>query len=192
VSVRRSRLVALLAVLACITLAAAGVKASTDFGEYQVLHARLGEPSVVEDGEITVQGVQVGTSLAKEGTVTATSPGMFVAVTVEGAATGSESLLRSEARLLARGDRVYDRYGSFNSFNAKPGFAERVDFVFEVDPAEIDDLTLEIWRVEIVHGYQARLQVHLGITPGNADAWRAAGAGRVIEPVTIPVSRVLS
>jgi len=87
----------------------------------------------------------------------------------------------NESRLLADGDRVYSLYDD-STLSAAPGFVQDLDYLFEVDPAALDDLTLEVSQSEIVHGYQSRVQVHLGITPANAAAWRTAGQGRALEP----------
>jgi hypothetical protein len=64
------------------------------------------------------------------------------------------------------------------------------DVTFEVDPARIDDLTLELYETEFVSGYQQRLRIHLGITPGNADRWRAAAKDQVLSPAD-PSTRAL-
>lgn len=178
---RRSRLVALLAAIVCVALAAVVLRSAETKPEYAVVRGTLGAPTVVEDGEITVADVRVGSQLTRDGSVTDTTPGMFVVVSVTAAATGTRELTRGDARLLARGGRVYSSYG-FSSVHAAPGFAEHTDYLFEVDPQAITDLTVEIWQVELIHGYQQRQQVHLGITAENAAAWRTAAAGQAVEP----------
>ncbi len=65
------------------------------------------------------------------------------------------------------------------------------DFLFEVDPKEIDDLTLEIWSQGIVYGYHDRARIHLGITPGNADQWREAARDGLITQEPYSESEVL-
>jgi hypothetical protein len=190
VTVRRSRLVALLAAIACVAVASAGLGASEAAPEAEVVRARLGAPTTTQDGQVTVDQVRVGTSLGSGGQVTDTTPGLFVVVRVRAAATGPRDQVFTDSRLLARGDRVYAPYDT-TSARAAPGFVESVDYLYEVDPAGIDDLTLELWRDEIVHGYQQRVQVHLGITRANADAWRDAGARRVLEPDRYGTTRVL-
>lgn len=179
---RRSRLVALVTALLCVALAAAALRTAEAAPPYEVVRGTVGVPVAVEDGEITVGTVRVAVQLTSEGTVTDTTPGMFVVVSVTATATGRETFRRSDVRLLARGDRVYGHYGLNGTVVAAPGFEQRLDLVFEVDPASIDDLTLEIWQAELIHGYQQRLQVPLGITSGNAAAWRAAGADQAVEP----------
>ena len=178
---RRSRLVALLVAIACVTLAATAVRVSEARADYDVVRGRLGAPARVQDGELSVDRVRVGTQLTRNGAVVDTTPGMFVVVHVIGAATGVRTLRYTDSRLLTAGSQVYDAYGLSSSVAAPPGFASAVDFLFEVDPARIDDLTLEVWQPEIIHGYQSRVQVHLGITGDNAEQWRAAGAGQVVE-----------
>jgi hypothetical protein len=62
-----------------------------------------------------------------------------------------------------------------------PGFETSVDIVFEVDPARIDGLTLEIWPSEFISSYQQRVRIDLGITTANAEQWRTAAKDRGIE-----------
>ncbi len=189
--VRRSKLVALVAAVVCVAVAAAALRTAEAAPPYEIVRGTIGTAVAVEDGELTVGDVRVATQLTREGTITDTTPGMFVVVGLTAAATGRESLSRSDARLLARGDRVYTDYGGNATVSAAPGFEERLDLVFEVDSASIDDLTLEIWRSEIIHGYQQRLQVHLGITPDNAVQWRDAGLGQAVEPNPYGTTRAL-
>jgi hypothetical protein len=83
------------------------------------------------------------------------------------------------ARLLS-GDVRYEGYQLSSGVNSDPGFQTSVDGVFEVDPAQIDDLTLEMGSNEILYGYQQRVRIKLDVTRANAEEWRAAGQG-VIE-----------
>ena len=179
--VRRSSLVGLVAAVACAAAGAAGVRASDSGQDYEVSRGQLGAPTVAQDGEVTVSDVRVGTSLTADGAVTGSTPGLFIVVHVSGAATGPNRFVLNESRLLADGDRVYSLYDD-STLSAAPGFVQDLDYLFEVDPAALDDLTLEVSQSEIVHGYQSRVQVHLGITPANAAAWRTAGQGRALEP----------
>jgi hypothetical protein len=180
VRVARSRLVALLTAIACVALAATAVQVSEARPEYDYARGAVGRPVAVEDGEVSVDDVRIGTRLTRSGEVMDTTPGAFVVVAVTVAATGASDLLYSESRLVTRGPRVYDAFTT-QSLSAAPGFAARVDYVFEVDPGAIEDLTLELGRLEIINGYQARVQVHLGITRANAGQWREAAAGRSVE-----------
>jgi hypothetical protein len=59
-----------------------------------------------------------------------------------------------------------------------------MDFVFELDPARIDGLTLELWRGEIVMGYHQRVRVPLGVTGDNADQLRSSAQRPIVEPQT--------
>jgi hypothetical protein len=78
------------------------------------------------------------------------------------------------------GDRRYEAFGLFGPGNLEPGFQATHDAVFEVDPVTIDHLTLELYPVERVSGFTERTRIHLGITPGNAEQWRAAGQDQPI------------
>ncbi|SDT42687.1 hypothetical protein SAMN04488543_4326 [Friedmanniella luteola] len=188
--VRRSRLVALLSAIACVALAATAVQVSEARPDHEYLRGQVGRPVAVEDGEVLVDDVRVGTQLTRSGEVMDTTPGAFVVVGVTASATGHREVLFGSSRLVTRGPRVYDAFTS-QSVRAAPGFAERLDYVFEVDPTAVEDLTLELWRVEIISGYQARVQVHLGITADNAAQWREAAAGRRVEIDTNRTTRAL-
>jgi hypothetical protein len=190
VRARRSRLVALLTAIVCVALAATVVQVSEARPEHDYLRGQVGRPVQVEDGEVLVDDVRIGNRLTRRGEVMDTTPGAFVVVGVTVAATGTHELLLSDSRLVTRGPRVYDEFG-LQSSRAAPGFSERSNYVFEVDPGEIEDLTLELWRVEIISGFQARVQVHLGITADTADRWREAAAGRSVEIDTDAETRAL-
>jgi hypothetical protein len=86
----------------------------------------------------------------------------------------------TETRLLSNRVRC-DSYESLGGLIASPGFQTSVDEVFEVDPAQIDDLTLEMWPSESISGYQEHVRIKLGITANNAEQWRAAAKDRGIE-----------
>lgn len=188
--VRRSRLVALLTAIVCVALAATAVQVSESRPEHDYVRGQVGRAVQVEDGEVLVEDVRIGNRLTRSGEVMDTTPGAFVVVSVTVAATGTHELLYSDSRLVTRGPRVYDDFSSQSS-RAAPGFSEQSEYVFEVDPGAIEDLTLELWRLEIINGFQARVQVHLGITPDNADQWRDAAAGRSIEIDTNATTRGL-
>ncbi len=178
--VRRARVVALLTAIACVALAATAVQASESRPEHDYVRGVVGRAVGVEDGEVSVDQVRVGSQLTRAGEVMDTTPGAFVVVRVTVAATRAHQIRLSNSRLVTAGPRVYDEFTA-QSLSAPPGFSSRMDYVFEVDPNAIDDLTLELWRTEIISGYQARVQVHLGITPDNAEQWRDAAAGRRVE-----------
>jgi hypothetical protein len=102
-----------------------------------------------------------------------------VAVAVTGAATGPRELSLGSAELVSK-DVHYKTYGLTSVF-AAPGFKTSTDIVFEVDPARIEGLTLEMWRNEVISGYQQRVRIPLGITAANANQWRDAARGWGID-----------
>ena len=108
---------------------------------------------------------------------------MFVVVHVDAEATGPDKLSLQSATLLADGGLSYGTYDALAGVSAETGFAVSTDVTFEVDPARIDDLTLELYETEYISGYQQRLRIHLGVTAGNADRWRAAAKDQVLTPV---------
>ena len=175
----RSRGVGVLAAIALVAASAVGLRLSDpERQEFQVIDGVVGQPIKVNDGEVTVNEIRVATALKKFGEVRDTTDGMFVVVKVTGAATGPKPLSLLAARLLS-GDLRYEGYSMNVGVTAEPGFQMTRDSVFEVDPAQIDDLTLEVGSNEILHGYQQRVRVKLGVTSGNADQWRAAANGQI-------------
>jgi hypothetical protein len=164
-----------------VALAGVGLRLSEAGAEAdaQVVTGVLGQPVRVNDGEITVTEVRVGTSLKSFGDVDR-SPSMFVVIRTLAAATGSKDLNLSESTLTS-GDATYESYSSFSGVRSDPGFRTTNDLVFEVDPTRINDLALQLSSLEIVSGYQQHVRIHLGITAGNADQWRAAAKDQVVE-----------
>ena len=61
----------------------------------------------------------------------------------------------------------------------------------EVDPAQIDDLTLEIWHQRVVHAYHQRGRIQLGITADNSEQWRRAAHDRDVELRFDPAAEAL-
>jgi len=178
-----SKSVGVLAAITLVAVSAIGLRLSDpEEQQFQVINGVVGQPVKVNDGEVTVTQVRSGTVLRQFGQVQDSTDGMFMAITVTGAATGPKPLELNAARLLA-GDIRYEGYQMSSGVNAEPGFETTVDVVFEVAPEQIDDLTLEIGSNEVLHGYQQRARIKLGITPANADQWRAAANG-LIEPAT--------
>lgn len=178
-----SKSVAVLAAIALVAVSAIGLRLSDpEKQQFQVVNGAVGQLVKVNDGEVTVTQIRVGTVLRQFGQIQDSTDGMFMAIRVTGAATGGRPLELNAARLVA-GDIRYDGYQMSSGVNAEPGFQTTVDVVFEVAPAQIDDLTLEIGSKEVLHGYQQRARIKLGITPANADQWRTAANG-LIEPET--------
>ena len=170
--------------LAMVALATAGLRLSDREEErFEVVSGVLGEPLAVETGEVTATAVRVGTGIEEFDGIGNQTAGSYVMVSVTFAATGSEELFFGKARLLSR-DRQYDAYRTLNSGGplVPPGFESTGDLIFEVDPADLADLVLELYSLEILSGYSERVRIHLGITPENAAQWRAAAQDRAVEP----------
>jgi len=176
---RRSVLLSWLAALACIVVAAVALQVSEPPSDRtQNVTGVRNEPVSYGDGSVTLGSVRVGQGLDHFGGVSRTV-GMFLTVDVTLSAEGNRVLSLGQFQLLS-GDRVYDDY-SVAGLRVQPGFAERTTVAFEVDPQRIDDLVLQVGRGEVVSGYHQQLRVHLGITPENADAWRRASVGQVLD-----------
>ena len=162
-----------------VAVAAVGLRLSEDTSEFEVVSGNLGESVEIEDGVITATQVQVGVATARLDEVRQRTDGMFVLVSVQTTATGREKLTLANANLLAAPGRT--DFNASGGASAEPGFTGFTDLLFEVDPAQIDDLTLEIGRRELLSGYSQRVRLHLGITSDNADQWRAAARDQIIE-----------
>lgn len=169
----RSKLAGLLAAIALIGLSAVGLRLSESEEKFQVISGGLGENVKINNGEVSVTQVRVGNFIEEYDQIGDRTPGMFVAVTVTGAATGPKELKLSEARLLSK-DVRYESYKITGGLNISPGFQTSFDTIFEVDPTQVDDLTTEMWPGEAISGYQQRVRIKLGITAANAEQWRAA------------------
>lgn len=179
----RARLLRGLVALALVTLAAVGLRLSEGVVERdaEVVRGVLGEPVAISGGTVTADRVRVGTTLLRFERVEATTAGLFLAVRVEVAATGTTSTPGYQSTLVS-GDRRYANTSTLGLAVVEPGFAEVRDVVFEVDPARIDDLTLELTPGGFLSGYSEHARIHLGITPDNAEEWRTAGRDQSIEP----------
>lgn len=177
--VSRDKVTGLVVALACLAFSAIVLKVneSPEFGYVDGVREQVVS---IEQAEVTAGEVQVGTRFVRNGMVEAETAGLFVAVEVTLAVPGSQRVILNQSRLITK-ERTYENW-SRSLMSADPGFTQTLDLVFEVDPAQIDDLTLEIWNGGVVHGYYQRARIHLGITSENAEAWRQAGAGRLLEP----------
>ena len=177
----RAKVVALLLSLLSVGVMAAALRVSDDRLDFQVVSGVAEETLSVRGGELSAGNVRVASQLTREGAVLSETTGMFVVVEVRLAATGNRDITLTGPKLLTADGRTYTTYDS-SLLKAVSGFRTRNDAVFEVDPAHIDDLTIQLWEGEIVSGYQQRSRIHLGITPGNANQWRAAGRNSGVEP----------
>jgi len=175
VRISRDKLVGVVVALACLAFSAVGMKVY-DSPEFMYVDGVRNEPITIEQSELTVSDVTVGTRLVDDGEVKAKTTGMFVAITATLAVPGSQKVILNQSQLITQ-TRTYDSWSSA-SLSAEPGFADTEQLFFEVDPAQIDDLTLEIWPSGLVHGFYARGRIHLGITAENAEQWRQAASGR--------------
>lgn len=129
-----SKLVAALLVVVCVLVAAVAVRVSEPNANYHLQVGRLGEPFRVDEAEVTVSRVRVGTALAVAGEVTARTPGPFVVVAAEMVnIEGREATYLGDHRLLSE-HRTYAPYLSGTTLGPDPGYAATIDLAFEVDP----------------------------------------------------------
>ena len=168
-----SKLAGVVAAIALVAVSAVGLRLSDPRGTVDMVSGVPGKPVTINDGELSVDRVRVGTVLTQNDEVRDRTAGMFVAVAVTGAATGPRELSLGSAELVSK-DVHYKTYG-LTSLVAAPGFKTYTNIVFEVDPARIEGLTLEMGG-EVISGYQQRVRIPLGITAANANQWRDARA----------------
>lgn len=186
--ISRDKLVGVLVALACLAFSAVGLQVN-DPPEFTYVDGVRGQTIGLEQAELIVGEVEVGTRLVDRGRVEAETQGMFVLVRARLEVPGPRRVSLNATHLLTA-DRTYDQWSS-NALRADPGFAQEEDLVFEVDPAQIDDLSLEIWAASTVQGFYQRARVHLGITPENADQWRRAAEGRELQPAVSGTTEAL-
>lgn len=188
----RARLVAAVLAILLVTVAAIAQHLSDPSASYELVRAPLEQPTAYDSGQVRVSDVRIGTEL-REGDTRYPTQGMFVVVNVAVRATGRASVTTASSQLRAEGGVTYSPTFSLGEIiKADAGFETARDLVFEVDPARIDDLTLELWDQGTVYRYYQRTQTPLGITSANAGAWVEAGKGRSVTAVRDDVTTGLS
>ena len=186
----RARLVSAVLAILLVTVAAVAQRLADPASAYEVVRAPLERPTAYGSGQVRVSDVRVGTEVL-EGDDRTPTQGMFVVVNVAVRATGRDVVTVASSQLRAESGMTY--LPAFSGLvKAEPGFETARDLVFEVDPARIDDLTLELWDQGLVYRYYQRTQTPLGITAGNAGAWVEAGRGRSVVAVRDDVTTGLS
>ncbi|HEY0237993.1 MAG TPA: hypothetical protein VGC37_05070 [Friedmanniella sp.] len=188
----RARLISTLLAILLVTVAAIAYRLSDQISDSQLVRAPLDRPTSYESGQVRVSDVRVATEL-REGDDRFPTAGLFVVVHVAVRATARDTVGAASSQLRTAGGVTYlPTFGSGSGVRALPGFETARDLVFEVDPARIGGLTLELWDQGTVYRYYQRTQTPLGITPGNAPQWAAAGAGRSVVVVRDDVTTALS
>ena len=188
----RSRLVRAVLAILLVTVAAVAQHLSDPDSSYELVRAPLEQPTAYGSGQVRVSDVRVGTEV-REGDSRYSTQGLYLVVNVAVRATGRDAVTTASSQLRAEGGVTYlPTLGLGATVTAEPGFETARDLVFEVDPARIDDLTLELWDQGLVYRYYQRTQTPLGITAGNARQWVEAGAGRSVVAVRDDVTTGLS
>lgn len=177
--VERSRVASAVLAVLLVTVAALGYRLSEPDGENELVRAPLDQTVAYASGTVRVSDVRVGTTV-REGDHEWRTLGLFVVVGVTLSAGGRDGLLISDTQLRTRSGATYSNVVGSQVIKADPGFETSQDYVFEVDPQRMDDLTLEVWRKGVTYRYYERLQTPLGITRANVEQWRQAGAGRLL------------
>jgi len=182
--IARSRVVAAVLAILLVTAAALAQRLSDPDTEYELIRAPLDQATAYESGRLRVSDVRVGSEIV-QGDDHYRTQGLFVVVNVAAQATRRDAVVVADSRLRADGATYLSAFDPI--IRAEPGFETSQDFVFEVDPARLDDLTLELWDQGFVYRYYQRTQTALGITPANARQWAEAGAQRSL---TVPRNKL--
>ncbi|GAA3566706.1 hypothetical protein GCM10022197_23390 [Microlunatus spumicola] len=189
--IARSRVVAAVLATLLVTVAAIAYRLSEPPNEYELVRVPLDQVTAYGSGQVRVSDVRVATEV-REGDERYRTNGLFVVVNVAVRATGRDRLAAASSHLLAQGGVTYlPAFSLGASVRADPGFETARDLVYEVDPARIDDLTLELWDQGLVFRYYQRTRTPLGITSANARSWVEAGTGRSVVVVRDDVTRAL-
>ncbi|SEP80832.1 hypothetical protein [Microlunatus flavus] len=190
-TVSRTRLASVVLAVVLVTLAAVAYRVTDSESRYELVPAPLDTDVSYESGSLRVSDVRVADQI-QLGRAFLRTQGMFVVVHVTLSASGRDSLLISDTRVLSSSGTTYASALSLGQVTkAEPGFETSRDYVFEVDPTRIDDLTLEVWNVGVLAAYYERTRTPLGITAGNAARWAEAGRGRTVPVPTDEVTRAL-
>lgn len=187
--VERSKFLAVIVAFACVIVAAVGLKVSESPDEWDNHPGIVGQPVPLGSGVLIVNKIEMGTALERNGDVEAETKGAFVVVNLTLQAPTEKTIVGQFD--MTSGKRKYGIFATSN-ISATPGFQTTNDFVFEVDPEQMDNLALRIWQTELVSGYRERAVIHLGITPDNAEQWRKSAANRVLEVQTTQETRVIA
>lgn len=183
----RSRVLAAIVALACIVVAAAGLKLSEPDPAFVDTLTVVGRTIDLNGAEFTVTNVRSASKLDLQFDHTATTSNLFLVITAQLAAPRLKTSLGSAT--LVQGSLTYSDYTDA-TLNPAPGYVSTADFIFEVDPSRLTGLKLQIAEVEIIHGIEARGVVDLGITGANA-ARLQAGRGQTVTARQYPQSAVM-
>jgi hypothetical protein len=167
--------------VACVAASTVGLRfTERKDDDMEIIRGRVGQSVQIRGGEVEVTNVRFGTALAERGEVRDHTNGMFVVVTFQVSNAGNDDLRFTESKLLSH-DVTYSRFGISGGPSVAPGFRATNDMAYEVDRGRIDDLTVDLYRPEIIVGYAQHVRISLGITAATADEWRASGRGLVVD-----------
>lgn len=170
---------AVLAVAVAAIVATIGLRVSEPDRDFETLTGVREQPVEINNGGVvTIGDLDAGAAVVVFGDTMPTQ-GVFLAVEATLAATGDEAV-RLDRGVLASGERSYQTF-DFASLSPEAGFAQTAWLVFELDPTDLAGAVLQLSTVEIVHGYQQRVQIDLAIDPAEADALRARAGDRVLD-----------
>ena len=118
----RTKVVGVLVAIALVGISAVGLRLSEpEEKRFEVIRGVPGNPVQINDGELTVTQIRVGTVLVEYDQIQDRTAGMFVAVSVSGAATGPNPLRLGTAQLSSKQVR-YASYRITAGVTAEPGF----------------------------------------------------------------------
>lgn len=183
----RSRMAAAIVALACIVVAAVGLKLSEPDPAFVDTKTVVGRTIDLNGGEFTVTKIRAASNLELQFDETAKTSNLFLVVTAQLAAPRLKTSLGS-AKLI-QGGLTYSDYTS-QILSPAAGYVSTADLIFEVDPSRLTGLQLQIAQGEIIHGIEARGVIDLGITKANAVRLQA-GRGQTAKVRQYPQSAVL-
>jgi len=159
-----TRRVAEVVVVAGLLLAFVGAAVLRPDPDAAIRTARLGERAAWTGGSVRVDAVEVGSKVlmlpSKE---VEASPVLFVAVHATATRTGAAAV-RVQPRLV-NGSHAYNAQGwGYSILAPEAGFSNGADFVFEVQPGDVDEgLHLEFESREFLVYYPDVVRVPLGL-----------------------------
>ena len=187
--IARSRVVATVFAILLVTVAALASRLSDPDSDFQLVRVPLDQTTAYSGGQLRVSDVRVGSEIV-EGDDHYQTRGLFVVVNVTAQATGRAAVGVGDTQLRADGVTYLSAFD--RAVRAEPGFETSRDLVYEVDPARLDDLTVELWDQGFIYRYYQRTQTPLGITRANARQWAEAGAARSLTITDSGVTKALT
>ena len=149
-----------------------------------------GKPVTFNDGELSVDRVRVGTVLTQNDEVRDLQRRNVRGGRCDRSGDRSSGAQPWSAELVSKNVH-YKTYGLTSVFTQRPVSKTSTDTLCSKSTRRIEGLTLEMWRNEVISGYQQRVRIPLASpqpTPTSGATPRAAqGYRRLVEHSTRPI-----